>query len=153
MTRIALATAFAAAVLLTVACTPAVPDTSTADAALAGGGESGPITPVANRPVMIGAAQRNGPACEAEVELATPEGGTTTTVLFAPESGPAKAVLPAGARVRVCDRRVEGYVGIIFPGDGQSLDSCGANRRVRFPREYQGPCRSGWIASGALSAS
>lgn len=139
-----------AAALLLAGCTPAAPDLATGDAALNGAPAGDTVAPVAVRPVMQGTGGQLAPACEDGVAL----GGSPATVLWAPVAGgPAKATLAGGTRVRVCDRRTEGYVGIVYPTADRSLAECGPNGRVRFPREYQGPCHSGWIAAGALTAS
>ncbi len=68
-----------------------------------------------------------------------------------------------GARIDVMIREVGGEVwacevddawtGVIFPAFGQGADNCRAAERLASPREYQGPCRWGWVETAVIAAA
>ena len=43
------------------------------------------------------------------------------------------------------------WTGIVFPAFGQALDECYTATPVSSAREYQGPCRWGWVETKDLS--
>ncbi len=102
--------------------------------------------PLATRAVMTGSEGPRVPACPAETRVIA--GGTD--VFWAPdETRAVKARLIGGARVMLCEAADDdAWFGIVFPGPGQKLGECRVGFRIASPREYQGPCRSGWIKAG-----
>lgn len=117
------------------------------DAAFQGQTVDGQLQPVASRPVRLGTAGPDSNGCG---RIAAPASGALSVRWSASADGPVKAEVTGN--VAVCE--TDGaWSGIIFPAFGQELDECYATARVPSPREYQGPCRSGWVQSNALAAS
>ncbi|WP_260581539.1 hypothetical protein [Sphingopyxis sp. PET50] len=62
-----------------------------------------------------------------------------------------KAKLAGGAPVSLCEASDDdAWFGVIFPAPGGDASLCGIGRPVRTAREYQGPCRWGWIKGGTV---
>ena len=104
--------------------------------------------PLASRPVMIGTEGPQLPACASSSQV-KPEG---TDVYWAPgETRAVKARLAGGSAVSLCEAAEnDAWFGVIFPGPGVDPSLCGIGRPVRAAREYQGPCRWGWIKGGTV---
>lgn len=131
----------AAPVLLALAaCSSAAPP---ADNAPAVDGE-----PLATRAVMIGTEGPSLPACSSVSRVI--DGGTD--VFWAPgETRAVKAKLPGAMRVSLCEAAEnDAWFGIVFAAPGTDPDMCGIGKSVRSAREYQGPCRWGWIRGGTV---
>ncbi|MBN8844685.1 MAG: hypothetical protein J0H88_15710 [Sphingomonadales bacterium] len=127
------------AVSLAACSQPAPP----VDNAPAVGGE-----PLASRAVMIGTEGPSLPACSSISRVKA--GGTD--VYWAPgETRAVKAKVAGGAKVSVCEATDDdAWFGIVFAAPGTDEDMCGVSRSVRNAREYQGPCRWGWIKGGSV---
>ena len=135
--------AFPFAALLTVtlaACSQPAPP---ADNAPVVAGE-----PLATHAVMIGTEGANLPACASTSQVKA--GGTD--VYWAPgETRAVKAKVAGGAKVSVCEATDDdAWFGIVFSAPGTDEDMCGVGRSVSSAREYQGPCRWGWIKGGTV---
>lgn len=142
ITRRAAPLALALPALLLVACGKPDPDAlAKGDAAFKGQTVDGQLQPVVSRVVMVG-----GDAPRGGCTVATTE--TTVAVHWSTTVGPLKAELTGD--YLVCER-AEGWTGIVFPAFGQAVDECALSRRISR-REYQGPCRWGWIEGAAPSA-
>jgi len=104
--------------------------------------------PLASRPVMIGTEGPNLPAC-ASTSKVKPGG---TDVYWAPgETRAVKAKLAGGAPAVLCEATDDdAWFGVVFPAPGVDASLCGIVRPVRSAREYQGPCRWGWIRGGTV---
>ena len=66
--------------------------------------------------------------------------------------GPGQAVInwvPTGRHVYLCEER-NGWTGVVYRLDGD-LAGCGVSGPQERRRAYDGPCHSGWVASGRLS--
>lgn len=114
------------------------------DAAFKGQMVDGQLQAVASRPVMVGQGGDNADAC---ASLATPVAGTLTVRWSASADGPAKTVVEG--TVARCE--TDGtWTGIVFPAFGQEIDECYVSNSVSSPREYQGPCRWGWVETSGL---
>jgi hypothetical protein len=138
-------TSFGAAMAL-AACSDA-PDPAAleaGDAAFTGIESNGGLAPVAARAVRIGIQGDDKPACAAPVTMAQPVEVRWSNSA----SGPVK-VRQTGD-ISACDADGD-WVGIVFPAAGQDIEDCGISRSVKTPREYQGPCRWGWIEKGSLA--
>lgn len=130
----------AALALLPAACSqPAPPDER--HAAVSG-------APLASVPVKIGTEGAQLPAC-ASVSRIVPAG---TNAFWAPgDERAVKARLAGGARVALCEARDnDRWFGIVFAAPGTDMDLCNVGRPVASAREYQGPCRWGWIKAGQV---
>lgn len=100
------------------------------------------------RAVRIGL---DGPGFDAcggygEVTDLFPDGELPRPVRAAPE-GDAKVIdrLAKGAGVQMCDHQ-NGFTGIVYaPADDAVID-CGTGSPVAEEQDYDGPCRSGWVA-------
>ncbi|WP_144243916.1 hypothetical protein [Sphingopyxis sp. MWB1] len=104
--------------------------------------------PIATRAVKIGTEGPSLPACSSISRVQ--DGGTE--VYWAPgETRVVKARLAGGTRVSVCEATEDDtWFGIVFSAPGTDPDMCGITRAVRNEREYQGPCRWGWIKGGTV---
>ena len=123
------------------------PDTAAleaTDAALKGQQANGGVMPIENRVVMIG---KSGPTKAACAFTATPRAATLTVHWSTNASAPPKTSVTG--QVAVCDSDGE-WTGIIFPTPESELDSCNIAGGVPAPREYQGPCRWGWVRTAEI---
>ena len=104
--------------------------------------------PLAARAVMIGTEGASLPACASTSQVKT--GGTD--VYWAPgETRAVKAKIAGGAKVSVCEATDDdAWFGVVFAAPGIDPDLCGVGRPVQNAREYQGPCRWGWIKGGTV---
>ena len=104
--------------------------------------------PLATRTVMIGTEGPSLPACSSISRVQ--DGGTD--VYWAPgEMRAVKAKVVGGAKVSVCEATDDdAWFGIVFAAPGTDEDMCGVGKSVPNAREYQGPCRWGWIKGGTV---
>ena len=104
--------------------------------------------PLATRAVMIGTEGPSLPACSSVSRVV--DGGTD--VYWAPgETRAVKAKLAGGAKVSLCEAADnDAWFGVIFDAPGTDPDMCGVGKSVANAREYQGPCRWGWIKGGTV---
>ncbi len=113
--------------------------------------ENAPVVsgePLATRAVMIGTEGPSLPACSS-ISRVKPGG---TDVFWAPgETRAVKAKLAGGANVSLCEAAEnDAWFGIVFAAPGTDPDMCGVGKSVASAREYQGPCRWGWIRGGTV---
>lgn len=129
------------ALLLTACSSPDEAALAAADSALQGQQVDGALQPVAVRMVQTGGTAEG--ACTA---------GTTAQEVVVrwtnDPASPVKARLSGGHWRCGSD---DGWTGVVFPAAGQSTDDCAVT--ARRAREYQGPCRWGWVASADLPAA
>lgn len=104
--------------------------------------------PLATRAVMIGTEGPSLPACSSISRVK--DGGTD--VYWAPgETRAVKAKLAGGAPVSLCEAvDNDAWFGVVFAAPGTDADLCGIGKSVATAREYQGPCRWGWIRGGTV---
>jgi len=104
--------------------------------------------PIATRAVMVGTEGPTLPACSSISRVK--DGGTD--VYWAPgETRVVKARLAGGTPVSLCEAADnDAWFGIVFAAPGTDKDMCGVGRSVQNAREYQGPCRWGWIRGGTV---
>ncbi len=104
--------------------------------------------PLASRPVKTGTEGPELPACASSSRVKP--GGTD--VYWAPgETRAVKAKLAGGAPVSLCEATDDdAWFGVVFAGPGDDPALCNVTRPVRSAREYQGPCRGGWIKGGTV---
>ena len=123
------------------ACSEAPPPPD--NAALDDGG-----LPIAAQAVNVGTEGPSLPACPSVSRVI--EAGTA--VYWAPgETRVTKAKLAGGARVALCEASADDqWFGVVFPAPGGDMDLCAVGRTVQTAREYQGPCRWGWIKGGTV---
>lgn len=116
---------------------------------------------IAARPVQIGFDGPRFDACASygEVTNLNPDGTDTLAVRAAPaDSAPETDQLAAGSGVAMC-QKVAGWFGIVYPppaatavasdgGEGEEIAEridCGTGSPIADVRNYEGPCRSGWV--------
>ncbi len=110
-------------------------------------GAQGVTLPVASRIVMVGNDGANAPACAAR---ARPRGASIAVHWSNDAAAPVK--MQRDEEFFVCERDGD-WSGIIFPATGFSMSSCATDTAVREPREYQGPCRWGWVKNAEMVAA
>ncbi len=113
-----------------------------------------------DRPVRIGEGGPRFDACQAMGRV-TGLREAELDVLIAPfDAAERKDGLPAGQLVHICTRsHDQQWLGIVYddtataaePGDGNATtggsQDCGVSSPVRSKRNYDGPCKSGWVES------
>ena len=104
--------------------------------------------PLASRAVKIGTEGPTLPACASTSRVKA--GGTD--IFWAPgETRAVKAKIGGGAKVWVCEATDDdAWFGVVFAGPRIDEDLGGVGRSVKSAREYQGPCRWGWIRGGTV---
>ncbi len=101
---------------------------------------------IAARPVMIGTEGQSLAACASTTRIRD----AGTDAYWSPDDlRVVKARLAGSTRVAVCEAAVgDTWFGVVFAPPGGDLGDCQVGKPVRDAREYQGPCRSGWIRGG-----
>lgn len=121
-------------------------DLEASDAALTGVAAEGGLAPVAARAVRVGLNGKDKAACGTPVNVT----GTVDVRWSNSAEGPTKARI--SGTVAPCE--IDGdWTGIVFPAAGQDADACAVDVSVGSVREYQGPCRWGWVESAKLTAT
>jgi hypothetical protein len=106
------------------------------------------------RPVRIGELGPNFAACNTVATTRDRAAGAEATLIVrtAPfEAAPGTDRLPAGASFFVCSRSLDQrWFGIVYETGGTAAEICGVSRPVPARRDYDGPCRSGWVSSALV---
>jgi hypothetical protein len=110
--------------------------------------DTAPIAPGA-APVRIGELGPNFDACSAAGTSRRIPEGEALQVRAAPfETAAESGSLPAGARFFVCTRsHDQRWFGVVYEEGGALSAACGVSRPINARRNYEGPCRSGWVSS------
>mgnify|MGYP006210037931 CR=1 FL=1 len=104
--------------------------------------------PLATRAVMIGT---EGPSLPASASTSRVKAGGTDVYWAPGETRAVKAKLAGGTSVSLCEATDDdAWFGIVFAAPGGDPAYCDVTRPVRSAREYQGPCRWGWIKGGTV---
>lgn len=100
-------------------------------------------------PVRIGELGPNFQACTAAGTTRSLKTGEALPVRAAPfEIAAESAGIPSGARFFVCTRSLDQkWFGVVFDEGGTLAERCGVSEPVTRRRDYDGPCRSGWVQS------
>ena len=103
----------------------------------------------AARPVRIGELGPNFRACSAAGTTRNLKAGETLPVRLAPfDNAGETGSVAAEARFFVCTRSLDQkWFGIVYDEGGTLADRCGVAEPVTRRRDYDGPCRSGWVQS------
>jgi hypothetical protein len=77
------------------------------------------------------------------------EGGKTLPVRAAPFDDAAETgAIPAGKRFFICSRsHNQKWLAVVYDESGTLAERCGVSTPSTTRRVYEGPCRSGWVAS------
>lgn len=110
-----------------------------------------PMPQMPPQPVRVGEFGPSFPACNAVGTTRNVEAGAALPVRAAPFDNAAGAGgVPAGARFFICSRSIDQkWFGIVFDDAGASR-ACGVSQPMPGRRNYDGPCRSGWVASAQV---
>ena len=103
----------------------------------------------AARPVRIGELGPNFAACSAAGTTRNLKAGEALPVRWAPfDNARETGSVPAGTRFFICTRsHDQKWFGIVFDDGGTLAERCGVAEPVTRRRDYDGPCRSGWVQS------
>ncbi|MGZ8286172.1 MAG: hypothetical protein ACXW27_13515 [Allosphingosinicella sp.] len=106
------------------------------------------VTPQ-SRPVRIGELGANFRACGAAGTPRSLRTGEALPVRSSPfENAGESGSVAAGARFFICSRsHDQKWFGIVFDEGGALAENCGVSEPVTRRRDYDGPCRSGWVQS------
>lgn len=106
------------------------------------------VTP-GRRAVRIGELGPNFQACSAAGTTRNLKAGEALPVRSAPfENAAETGKVGSGARFFICTRSLDQkWYGIVYDEGGAMAESCGVSKPVTRRRDYDGPCRSGWVQS------
>ena len=107
------------------------------------------VVTAAARPVRIGELGANFDACGAAGTTRNLKAGEALPVRLAPfENAGETGSVPARARFFICTRsHDQKWFGIVYDEGGTLAQRCGVAEPVTRRRDYDGPCRSGWVQS------
>ncbi|HEX8126577.1 MAG TPA: hypothetical protein VF548_13445 [Allosphingosinicella sp.] len=101
------------------------------------------------RAVRIGELGANFRACSAAGTTRNLKAGEALPVRSSPFDNAADAgSVASGGRFFICSRSLDQkWFGIVFDEGGALAERCGVSEPVTRRRDYDGPCRSGWVQS------
>jgi hypothetical protein len=110
--------------------------------------EAATVTPE-SRPVRIGELGANFRACGAAGTPRNLKAGEALPVRSSPfDNAGETGSVAGGARFFICSRsHDQKWFGIVFDEGGSLAERCGVSEPVTRRRDYNGPCRSGWVQS------
>lgn len=110
--------------------------------------EAAVVTPE-SRPVRIGELGANFRACSAAGTTRNLKAGEALPVRSSPfDNAGETGSVAGGARFFICSRsHDQKWFGIVFEEGGTLAERCGVSEPVTRRRDYDGPCRSGWVQS------
>lgn len=100
------------------------------------------------RPVRIGLDGPDFDACGSYGQITglKPDGDNYLSVRAAPTTQARELDrLGTGTGISLCDS-ANGWIGIVYEGSGAGGGACGVGSPVPSERDYNGPCRSGWVS-------
>jgi hypothetical protein len=103
--------------------------------------------------VRIGELGPSFKACVTDGTTRNVEPGETLPVRAAPFDGAAgTGAIAAGGRFFVCSRSLDQkWFGIVYDDQAAALPArCGVSEPAAARRDYDGPCRSGWVSSALV---
>jgi hypothetical protein len=129
-------------------CGEAVRDDHFANKVDAAASEPAPVASSAV-PVRVGELGPSFAACGAVGTTRNLAEGKGLEVRAAPSDTAARAgEVAAASRFFVCSRsHDQRWLGIVYEPAGQLAPACGVTTPLPSRRNYEGPCRSGWVAS------
>jgi hypothetical protein len=106
------------------------------------------VTPE-SRPVRIGELGANFQPCGAAGTTRNLKPGEALSVRSAPfDNAGETGRVASRARFFICTRSLDQkWFGIVFDESGALAEKCGVSEPVVRRRDYDGPCRSGWVQS------
>jgi hypothetical protein len=135
-------------ILLLAGCGEAVKDDHFAKDVKQERQETEPVVPGAV-PVRIGELGASFEACGAAGTTRHLGAGQPLPVRAAPfDTSPETGRVAAGAQFFICARsHDQRWMGIVYEDAGTLSPACGVSSPVTSRRDYDGPCRSGWVSS------
>ena len=114
-----------------------------------GGNSSADVVTAGARPVRIGEAGPNFQACSAAGTTRNLKSGEALPLRWAPfDNAREIGSVPSLARFFICTRSLDQkWFGIVFDDGGTLAERCGVSEPVTRRRDYEGPCRAGWVQS------
>ncbi|HET9639169.1 MAG TPA: hypothetical protein VFP12_08170 [Allosphingosinicella sp.] len=111
------------------------------------------VTPE-SRPVRIGEYGANFQACGQAGTTRNLKAGESLPVRSSPfENAGETGSVVSGNRFFICSRSLDQkWFGIVFDEGGTLAERCGVSEPVTRRRDYDGPCRSGWVQSAFVKA-
>ena len=102
--------------------------------------------------VRVGDLGPNFDACSSIGTARRIEAGAGLTLRAGPfDYAEQTGTIPPSARFFVCTRSLDQkWLGIVLHESGQPNPTCGVSEPVTQRRAYDGPCRSGWVASAGV---
>ena len=112
---------------------------------------AGPLVSEA-RPVRIGELGASFDACGAAGTTRAVKPGDSLAVRGAPfDTATETGRVPSGGRFFVCSRSLDQkWFGIVYADEAVPAERCGVSSPVPRRRDYDGPCRSGWVQSALV---
>jgi hypothetical protein len=100
-------------------------------------------------PVRIGELGPSFDACGTAATTRNLQAGGGLPVRSAPFDAAAETGrIGAGARFFICSRsHDQRWLGVVYNDAGELAAECGVSSPVTSRRNYEGPCRSGWVSS------
>jgi hypothetical protein len=101
------------------------------------------------RAVRVGELGASFDACGGAGTTRNLDPGQSLAVRAAPfDSAAENGAVPSGTRFFVCNRSLDQkWLGIVYDENGTLAERCGVSSPATRPHDYDGPCRSGWVAS------
>ena len=105
--------------------------------------------PPESRPVRIGELGANFRACGAAGTTRNLKAGEALPVRSSPfDNAGETGKVASGGRFFICTRSLDQkWFGIVFDEGGGLAERCGVAEPLTRRRDYDGPCRSGWVQS------
>jgi hypothetical protein len=102
-----------------------------------------------SRPVRIGELGANFRACSAAGTTRNLKAGEALPVRSSPfDNARETGSVASAGRFFICTRSLDQkWFGIVFDEGGALAERCGVSEPVTRRRDYDGPCRSGWVQS------
>lgn len=99
--------------------------------------------------VRIGELGPNFAACTAAGTTRNLRAGETLPVRAAPfDNAETQGAVPANASFFICTRTLDQkWFGVVYDEQGALAERCSVSEPVTRRRDYDGPCRSGWVQS------
>lgn len=103
-------------------------------------------------PVRIGELGPNFAACNAQGQVNERAAEGAVEVRAAPfEQAHETGSLSPGTTFFICTRSLDQrWMGVVYSDSGRAERSCGVSAPVRARRDYDGPCKAGWVPSAQV---
>lgn len=103
------------------------------------------------RPVRVGINSEHGmDACHTQGRL---KGQGEIAIRAAPDASARQTDSGEnGLIVDICEE-ASGWVGIVWLGEGDPEHDCGTGTNLPAPKNYDGPCRSGWVPQASVEVT